>query len=39
MPGPIKALVTIAPDNLLEQPRLKALAWADLQMLIEEVKQ
>ena len=36
--GPVKALVTIAPRLLLESPRLKALAWADLQMLIEEVK-
>jgi uracil-DNA glycosylase family 4 len=36
--GPVKALATIAPRQLLESPRLKALAWADLQMLIEEVK-
>jgi DNA polymerase len=35
--GPIKALATIAPRQLLDSPRLKALAWADLQMLIEEV--
>lgn len=35
--GPVKALATIAPRQLLESPRLKALAWADLQMLIEEV--
>ena len=37
--GPVRALVTIAPRQLLESPRLKALAWADLQMLIEEVKE
>ena len=37
--GPVKALATIAPRQLLDSPRLKALAWADLQMLIEEVTQ
>jgi DNA polymerase len=37
--GPVKALATIAPRQLLEAPRLKALAWADLQMLIDEVKE
>lgn len=31
----IKALVTIRPEKLLTQPALKALAWADLQMLME----
>ena len=35
--GPIKAVVSIPPETLLRQPSLKALAWADLQMLIEEV--
>lgn len=35
--GPVKALATIGPKQLLDGPRLKALAWADLQMLIEEV--
>lgn len=35
--GPIRALATISPRALLEAPRQKALAWADLQMLIEEV--
>ncbi|HEY0113346.1 MAG TPA: uracil-DNA glycosylase family protein [Allosphingosinicella sp.] len=35
--GSIKALATISPKQLLDAPRLKALAWADLQMLIEEV--
>jgi uracil-DNA glycosylase len=37
--GPVKTLATIAPRQLLESPRLKALAWADLQALIEEVKE
>jgi uracil-DNA glycosylase family 4 len=37
--GPVKALATIAPRVLLDSPRLKAMAWADLQMLIEEVKE
>ena len=35
--GPIKALVTLPPSYLLNQPAAKGLAWADLQMLIEEV--
>jgi DNA polymerase len=35
--GPVKALATIGPKQLLDAPRLKALAWADLQMLMEEV--
>lgn len=33
--GRIKTLVTIGPERLLTEPKLKALAWADLQMLIE----
>ncbi|HYI47664.1 MAG TPA: uracil-DNA glycosylase family protein [Allosphingosinicella sp.] len=33
--GPVRALVTIRPQELLTQPRLKAHAWADLQMLME----
>ena len=33
--GPIKTLVTIRPEKLLTQKALKALAWADLQMLRE----
>jgi DNA polymerase len=37
--GPVKALATIAPRQLLDSPRLKAMAWADLQVLIEEVKE
>jgi DNA polymerase len=37
--GPIRTLVTIPPDFLLRQPSHKAHAWADLQMLIEEVRQ
>ena len=36
--GAVKALVTIPPSFLLAHPAHKALAWADLQMLIEEVK-
>jgi uracil-DNA glycosylase len=35
--GPVRALVTISPKQLLDAPRLKRLAWEDLQMLIEEV--
>lgn len=31
--GNVKALVTIRPENLLAQPRLKKLAWEDLQKL------
>ncbi len=36
--GPVRALVTLPPSYLLNQPAAKAHAWADLQMLIEEVK-
>jgi DNA polymerase len=36
--GPVKALVTLPPSYLLNQPAAKAHAWADLQRLIEEVK-
>jgi DNA polymerase len=36
--GPIKTLVTIRPQDLLTQPKWKAHAWADLQLLMEEVK-
>lgn len=36
--GLFKALVTIPPNYLLGQPTAKAHAWADLQMLMEEVK-
>ena len=36
--GPIRTLVTMKPDFLLAQPAHKARAWADLQMLIEEVR-
>jgi uracil-DNA glycosylase family 4 len=35
--GAIRALITISPKQLLDNPRLKRLAWEDLQMLIEEV--
>lgn len=33
--GPVKAIVTLKPEQLLLQPNLKKLAWADLQMLRE----
>lgn len=36
--GPIRALVTIPPAKLLDRPDWKALAWADLQMLVEGLK-
>src|SRR3954467_7843120 len=36
--GPVRALVTLPPSYLLNQPSAKADAWADLQLLIEEVK-
>ena len=36
--GPVRALVTIRPQELLTQPKLKAHAWTDLQMLAEGLK-
>jgi DNA polymerase len=36
--GPVRALVTLPPSYLLNQPSAKAHAWADLQRLVEEVK-
>jgi uracil-DNA glycosylase family 4 len=33
--GPVKTLVTINPEKLLDMPAWKKLAWADLQMLME----
>ena len=36
--GPIKTLVTIKPEKLNDMPGMKKLAWADLQMLMEELK-
>ena len=36
--GPVRTLVTMKPDFLLSQPAHKVRAWADLQMLIEEVR-
>jgi len=36
--GPVKALVTIKPEKLVEMPGWKKHAWADLQMLMEELK-
>jgi uracil-DNA glycosylase family 4 len=35
--GAVKTLVTIKPENLDEKPEMKKLAWADLQMLMEEL--
>jgi uracil-DNA glycosylase family 4 len=35
--GPVKALVTLPPGFLLAQPAAKAHAWADLQLLMQEV--
>jgi uracil-DNA glycosylase family 4 len=36
--GPVRALATFAPSFLLSQPTAKAHAWADLQMLIQELE-
>jgi uracil-DNA glycosylase family 4 len=36
--GPIKTLVTIKPEKLNDMPAMKKLVWADLQMLMEELK-
>jgi uracil-DNA glycosylase family 4 len=36
--GAIRTLVTIRPEKLDKQPALKAHAWADLQLLMEELK-
>jgi DNA polymerase len=36
--GPVRALVTISPNHLLKHPAHKQFAWADLQMLAEELK-
>ena len=37
--GPVKTIVTLPPSYLLNQPAAKALAWADLQMLMEGLNQ
>ena len=37
--GVVRTLATIRPEDLIRQPRLKALAWADLQLLMEGLKQ
>jgi DNA polymerase len=37
--GPIKTLVTIRPEKLLQQPGMKKLAWEDLQMFREGCKE
>jgi DNA polymerase len=36
--GPVRAIATISPRTLLNQPAQKALAWADLQLLMEGLK-
>ena len=36
--GSFDAVVTLSPDYLLNQPSAKALAWADLQLLMERLK-
>lgn len=36
--GTVKTLVTIKPEKLIGMPKLKAHAWADLQLLMEELK-
>jgi DNA polymerase len=36
--GSFDAVVTLSPDYLLKQPNSKALAWADLQLLMERLK-
>lgn len=36
--GPVRAVATIRPQELLTQPKLKAHAWADLQLLMEGLK-
>lgn len=36
--GPIRALVTIRPQELIAQPKNKAHAWADLKLLMEGLK-
>ncbi|WP_106639174.1 uracil-DNA glycosylase family protein [Allosphingosinicella vermicomposti] len=33
--GPVRAIATLSPQSLISHPRLKAHAWADLQMLME----
>lgn len=35
--GPVRTLISFAPSFLLNQPSAKALAWADLQMIMEEL--
>jgi DNA polymerase len=37
--GPIRTIVTLSPSYLLNQPAAKALAWADLQLLMEGLNQ
>jgi DNA polymerase len=37
--GPVRTIVTLPPSYLINQPSAKALAWADLQMFMEGLKQ
>jgi DNA polymerase len=37
--GPVRALVTLPPSYLVNHPKAKAHAWADLQKLVDEVKE
>ena len=36
--GPVRTIATLSPRQLLSHPAQKALAWADLQMLMEGLK-
>jgi len=36
--GSVPAIVTIRPQELLSQPKLRTHAWADLQLLAERLK-
>jgi uracil-DNA glycosylase len=36
--GPIRTLVTIRPEKLVDRPAFKKFVWEDLQMLMEELK-
>lgn len=36
--GPVRAAATIRPENMLNRPAYKKTAWADLQMVMEELK-
>ena len=36
--GPVRTIATIRPENMLNRPAYKKTAWADLQMVMEELK-